>query len=59
MVQLQAGTPAQTHLLLFDTGSGTSWIADKKCADGACNNISRYMSWFLSVCEHSRWQTMG
>ncbi|KAK8111701.1 uncharacterized protein PG998_008158 [Apiospora kogelbergensis] len=42
MVQLQAGTPAQTHLLLFDTGSGTSWIADKKCADGACNNISGF-----------------
>ncbi|KAK8058130.1 acid protease [Apiospora phragmitis] len=42
MVELQVGTPAEHHLLLFDTGSGTSWIADKKCADGACNNISGF-----------------
>ncbi|KAK8034109.1 hypothetical protein PG993_009104 [Apiospora rasikravindrae] len=42
MVNLQVGTPAQDHLLVFDTGSGTSWLADKKCADGACKNISGF-----------------
>ncbi|KAK6850009.1 aspartic peptidase domain-containing protein [Apiospora arundinis] len=42
MVNLKVGTPAQDHLVLFDTGSGTSWIADKKCADGACKNGSGF-----------------
>ncbi|KAK8113354.1 hypothetical protein PG984_013880 [Apiospora sp. TS-2023a] len=42
LVQLQVGTPAQDHLLLFDTGSGTSWMADKACADGACLNNSGF-----------------
>ncbi|KAK7967958.1 vacuolar protease A [Apiospora aurea] len=42
LVNFQVGTPAQDHLLLFDTGSGTSWLADKKCADDACDNGSGF-----------------
>ncbi|KAK7936042.1 hypothetical protein PG985_001537 [Apiospora marii] len=42
LVRFQVGTPAQDHLLLFDTGSGTSWMADKKCADGGCFNNSGF-----------------
>ncbi|KAK8065134.1 hypothetical protein PG997_011881 [Apiospora hydei] len=38
LVNLQVGTPVQDHLLVFDTGSGTSWLADKKCADGLPRN---------------------
>ncbi|KAI0206829.1 pepsinogen c [Astrocystis sublimbata] len=42
LVNLPVGTPPQEHLLLFDTGSGSSWIADKKCADEVCKNTSGF-----------------
>ncbi|KLU89429.1 hypothetical protein MAPG_08400 [Magnaporthiopsis poae ATCC 64411] len=42
MVEMAVGTPPVKHLLLFDTGSGTSWVADKKCADGGCANFSGF-----------------
>ena len=40
MTELAVGTPPVNHLLFFDTGSGSSWIVDKACADGACRNGS-------------------
>ncbi|GFP54374.1 cathepsin E [Trichoderma asperellum] len=41
-VDISIGTPPQNHVLVFDTGSATSWIADKTCADGGCDNFSGY-----------------
>ncbi|KAK8094794.1 hypothetical protein PG997_001479 [Apiospora hydei] len=42
MVSVEAGTPAEEHFLRFDTGSASTWIVDKKCAQGACNNYSGF-----------------
>ncbi|KAK8039517.1 hypothetical protein PG993_007928 [Apiospora rasikravindrae] len=42
MVSVEVGTPGEEHFLRFDTGSASTWIVDKKCAQGACNNYSGF-----------------
>lgn len=44
MVNMPVGTPPQDQLIMFDTGSGTSWVMDKECADGGCINGSGYVN---------------
>jgi saccharopepsin len=39
MVELDVGTPASTYRLMFDTGSASTWILDKECAEN-CPNVS-------------------
>ncbi|KAI1504979.1 pepsinogen c [Biscogniauxia marginata] len=39
LAEVSVGTPAVKHSLLFDTGSATTWIVDKECAD-SCSNRS-------------------
>ncbi|KAI5925802.1 pepsinogen c [Camillea tinctor] len=41
MVEVEAGTPPVNHVLLFDTGSATTWMVDNECAD-TCSNFSGY-----------------
>ncbi|KAK8057347.1 hypothetical protein PG996_011284 [Apiospora saccharicola] len=42
MVGVEAGTPSEEHFLRFDTGSASTWIMDKKCAQGGCDNYSGF-----------------
>ncbi|KAK8087312.1 hypothetical protein PG994_002286 [Apiospora phragmitis] len=42
MVSVETGTPGEEHFLLYDTGSASTWIADKQCAQGGCQNISGF-----------------
>lgn len=43
MVEIQAGTPAVSHSLLFDTGSATTWIFTADCSGTtSCPNNSGY-----------------
>ncbi|KAK4236812.1 aspartic peptidase domain-containing protein [Achaetomium macrosporum] len=41
MVELDVGTPPQTYRLMFDTGSASTWIVDKECAE-SCPNVSDF-----------------
>ncbi|KAK3303861.1 aspartic peptidase domain-containing protein [Chaetomium strumarium] len=41
MVELDVGTPAHTYRFMFDTGSASTWIVDKECAE-SCPNISGF-----------------
>ncbi|PNP44154.1 hypothetical protein TGAMA5MH_04441 [Trichoderma gamsii] len=41
-IDISVGTPPQNHVLVFDTGSATSWIANENCVDGGCDNVSGY-----------------
>ncbi|KAK6850331.1 pepsinogen c [Apiospora arundinis] len=42
MVSVEAGTPSEEHFLRFDTGSASTWIVDKQCAQGGCQNYSGF-----------------
>ncbi|KAI0477485.1 pepsinogen c [Xylariaceae sp. FL0804] len=39
IVDVEAGSPAQRHTLMFDTGSSTTWMVDAECAE-ECENHS-------------------
>ncbi|KAK4238690.1 aspartic peptidase domain-containing protein [Achaetomium macrosporum] len=41
MVELDVGTPPHTYRLMFDTGSASTWIVDKECAE-SCPNVSGF-----------------
>lgn len=41
MVEVEIGTPAVSHSLLFDSGSSTTWLVTSACAQtSSCNNYS-------------------
>lgn len=43
MVELEVGTPAVSHSLLFDTGSATTWMVTADCDNTtSCPNYSAY-----------------
>ncbi|KAH8899132.1 pepsinogen c [Thozetella sp. PMI_491] len=42
LVEVQVGTPSESHLLRFDTGSSTTWIVDGICGSYGCTNYSGY-----------------
>ncbi|KAJ6607895.1 aspartic peptidase domain-containing protein [Mycena sp. CBHHK59/15] len=41
-VRVGLGTPSVDHLLLFDTGSSSSWVVDVSCDAAECPNGSGY-----------------
>lgn len=41
-VQAQVGSPPLTYVLMFDTGSSSTWIDDQHCAI-VCDNRSGYV----------------
>ncbi|PQE10516.1 pepsinogen c protein [Rutstroemia sp. NJR-2017a BVV2] len=59
MVEISVGTPPINHLLLFDTGSGTSWIVNQPCANGACKNFSGYPRYGYDAATSSTSQDLG
>ncbi|KAK8117315.1 uncharacterized protein PG998_005596 [Apiospora kogelbergensis] len=42
MVSVEAATPGEEHFLRFDTGSASTWIVDKHCAQRGCRNYSGF-----------------
>lgn len=40
--QVSVGSPPQTFLVVFDTGSGNLLLPSKECTDEACSNHKRY-----------------
>ncbi|KAH8898436.1 acid protease [Thozetella sp. PMI_491] len=42
LVELEAGTPPQSHSLFFDTGSGPAWMVSDRCGASSCTNPLNY-----------------
>lgn len=60
LVEVQVGTPAVSHSLLFDTGSSTTWMITAEC-DGTetCQNNSGYNRTGYNASASSTYEATG
>lgn len=60
MVEVEMGTPAVSHSLLFDTGSATTWLVTSECAKtSSCNNYSGWNRTGYEASASSTSKAMG
>lgn len=60
LVDVEVGTPAVTHSLLFDTGSSTTWMFTTECeASGTCINYSGFNRTVYNQSSSSTAEDMG
>ncbi|KAB8239090.1 pepsin-like aspartic protease [Aspergillus alliaceus] len=57
-VEVNIGTPFQTHMLHFDTGSSSTWVVDQTCAK-TCDNGSGYDRNGYNVSASTTGKTLG